>query len=172
MTAIRTTGGKELAAFLNALPKNLRNNALKAALTAAAGVIRDEARLQVSDNTKTGTLRRGIKTGRPRVEQDGSASVRVRVTGRHRHVAHWLEYGVLPHVISVRDGDGNLKIGKNFVGKEVEHPGFIAKPFMRPALDSKAQEAINAFGARIRDYLSQKTGITTAMPFQVDDEGY
>jgi hypothetical protein len=34
------------------------------------------------------------------------------------------------------------------------HPGFAATPFLRPALDAKADEAINVMGAYIRQRLT------------------
>lgn len=64
---------------------------------------------------------------------------------------------------------GALKIGGEFVSGAVMHPGHSARPFMRPALDMKADEAVNAFGAKVRAYLSSKTGFTAPDTLEVDE---
>lgn len=64
---------------------------------------------------------------------------------------------------------GSLKIGENFVGESVHHPGAQPKPFMRPAIDEKQGEAIRAVGEQIRKRLT-KEGINTSDGLEVDDE--
>lgn len=172
MTAIKMTGGPELLAFLNAFPNRIKNGAIKASLTAGAGVVRDEAKLQVADTTVTGLLRKSIKTGKPRVNQNGTISVRVRTVGKHSYLAPWVEYGVKPHLITVKDKDGSLKIGKNFVGEEVEHPGIQAKAFLRPALDIKAREVIDVIGERMRKYMADKVSFAAPVTIESDDDEY
>lgn len=61
-----------------------------------------------------------------------------------------------------------LKIGNSFIGGSVLHPGYAAKPFLRPALDNKAAEAINAIGEYIGSYL--KFGTIQAPTISVDEE--
>jgi len=51
-----------------------------------------------------------------------------------------------------------MKIGDRFVSGIIHHPGHSAHPFMRPALDAKVQEAVQAFATRIRAFLEKKTG--------------
>jgi hypothetical protein len=55
------------------------------------------------------------------------------------------------------------------VVSSVNHPGARAKPFMRPALDSKSSEAIRAVGRKIGERLT-KQGINNAPALEVDDE--
>lgn len=55
----------------------------------------------------------------------------------------------------------SLVIGGNFVGPVIHHPGFRAQPFLVPALDTRADDAIAAFAGGIRKYLEgvkAKTG--------------
>jgi hypothetical protein len=51
-----------------------------------------------------------------------------------------------------------MKIGDEFVSGIISHPGHAAHPFMRPALDAKAQEAIAAFRSKIVAVVEGKTG--------------
>jgi hypothetical protein len=48
------------------------------------------------------------------------------------------------------------------------HPGHAAKPFLRPALDQKAEEAVNAMGAYIAHRV--QIGDLKAPKLEIDDE--
>lgn len=186
MTAMKLKGGKELLSFLDAFPDRLKKNAVRSALSAAAKPVRDQARSNAP--RESGKLAKSIKTGSPKVEHAGTVTVKIRLQGEHSFLGHFFEYGVAPHFI--RAGDSNLsarkltqklgreggtadggamKIGDNYVTGAVLHPGFAAKPFMRPALDFKAEEAVNAFGERLRTYLKDKTGFTAPALLEVDE---
>lgn len=173
-------GLKELDAYLSALPKNMQKDAYRAGLVAAAAVIRDEARLLAPK--ATGVYAKSIKSGSARQNQDGSFSITVRPAGPHGYLGLFHEYGVAPHFIAAGDADvsaktlnrsakrGNvvgdverqaLKIGDNYITGTITHPGHRATPHFRPALDNKADEAVQAFAGRIRAYLEgvkSKTG--------------
>lgn len=171
------SGLKELDAYLSALPANMQKQAYRQALTAAAKPIRDEARLLAPK--QSGKMAKSIKTGSPRQNQDGTFSVTIRLAGEHAFLGLFHEYGVAPHFISAGDsgvsarlltrsarrggvmGDTErqaLKIGDNYISGEVFHPGHRAQPFMRPALDTRADDAVKAFAGKIRSYLEGKTG--------------
>lgn len=176
-------GLKELGAYLSALPVRMEKQAYRQALTAAARPIRDEARLLAPK--QTGKMARSIKTGSPRQNQDGTFQISIRLDPKgnnHAFLGLFHEYGVAPHFIAAGDsglsprlltrkaraggvtGDVErqaLKIGENYITGGVMHPGHRAQPFMRPALDAKADEAVQAFAGRIRAYLEgvkSKTG--------------
>ncbi len=174
---INMKGGRELAAFLQAFPARIQKGAVRSALTAAAKPVRDQARANAPK--ESGQLAKSIKTGSPKVEQDGRVTIKVRLAGQHSYLGHFIEYGVRPHFISAgdsglsprkltqkarRDGSteegGALKIGDTFVSGGVMHPGFAAKPFLRPALDTKMDEATKAFAERLRTYLKDRSGLT------------
>lgn len=179
--AVPVKGLKELDMFLSALPKNMQTGAYRAALTAAARPIRDEARLRAP--RKTGVMAKGIRTGSARRNADGTFSVSVSVGGPHGYLGLFHEYGTSPHYIiaggagmsarmltrSARNGgstglDEVLVINGKYVTGEVLHPGARPQPFMRPALDIRADEAVAAFAARIRAYLEGKTGFAAPLP--------
>lgn len=168
-------GLKELDAYLSALPANMQKGAYRAALVAAAKPIRDEARNRVARNS--GKLAKAIRTGSARQNQDGTFSIRVSVDrGEHGFLGFFHEYGVKPHYIArtgkgegrvalrkAAEGDGTvnngvMKIGGEFVSGIITHPGYSARPFLRPALDLMADEAVEAFANRIRSYIEGKTG--------------
>lgn len=179
MITAHVKGLKELDAFLSALPKKLETGAYRAGLTAAAAVVRDEAKLRAPK--RTGKMARAIRSSSPRKNQDGTFSIKVYVDGRREHgfLGIFHEYGVSPHFIKAGDagmsakllsrasrrGDvtgevatKKLKIGDNYISGSVIHPGHAAQPFMRPALDAKWQQAVEAFRVRIIRYIEGKTG--------------
>lgn len=170
-------GGKELSAFLAAFPARIQKNAVRSALTAAAKPVRDQARANAP--RESGKLAKAIKTSSPKVEQDGRVKIKVQLKGQHSYLGHFMEYGVRPHFISAGDSGlsprkltqkarregssedgGALKIGDKFVSGGVMHPGFAAKPFLRPALDMRMDDAVKAFGERLGSYLKDKSGLT------------
>lgn len=172
-------GLKELDGFLSALPMNLQKGAYRAGLVAAAKPIRDEARARVRKSS--GKLARAIRTGSARQNQDGTFSIRVSVDrGAHGFLGLFHEYGVKPHYIAqtgkgegrvsvrkaVNEGQtigGVIKIGEDFVSGVVSHPGHAPSPFLRPALDLRADDAVKAFAARIRAYIEGKTGFAAPL---------
>lgn len=172
--AFPVNGVAELDKALSFLPMKLQRGAYRSGLVAAAAVIRDEARQRAPK--QSGKMAKSIKTGNPRQNPDGSFSVSIRPDGEHGFLALFHEYGVAPHFIAAgdagmsprlltragRDGidiaarkgsDGEpevLVINGNFITGAVQHPGLAPRPFMRPALDAKADEAVKAFADRIR----------------------
>lgn len=170
------TGLKETMDFLSVLPERMQRNAIRQGLTAAAAPVRDEAR--VLAGKASGKMARAIKTGSPRRNQDGTFSVQVRLDPKapDAYLGIFQEYGVAAHLIA-RTGGGEgrvavglaaegkgtikgrvMKIGEDFVSGIIHHPGHAAHPFMRPALDAKVEEALAAFGVKIRDFIESKTG--------------
>lgn len=173
------SGLKELDAFLSHLPMNMQKGAYRAGLTAAAKPIRDDARARARKSS--GKMARSIKTGSPRQNQDGSFSVTISLKGPHAFLGTFHEYGVRPHYIArtgkgegrvairkAKAGEGTvdaqvMKIGDDFVSGIISHPGHMASPFLRPALDTRADEAVKAFADRIRAYIEGKTGFAAPL---------
>ncbi|WP_232494921.1 HK97-gp10 family putative phage morphogenesis protein [Novosphingobium kaempferiae] len=176
------TGVADLDRYLSALPKNLQKGAYRAGLTAAARPVRDDARQRATK--QSGKMARAVKSGSPRQNQDGTFSIQVRLDPKspHAFLGVFAEYGVSAHLIA-RTGAGEgrvairkasegrgkvkaraLKIGENFRSGIVHHPGHAAHPFMRPALDAQADNAVKAFADRIRDYIEGRTGFSAPVP--------
>lgn len=153
---VHVKGLKELAAMLQSLPSKLEANVLRSALRSGANVVKDEAVRMAP--AKSGLLRAGLKVSTS--NRRGTVTAKVKATGKHAFIAPWIEYGVAAHKISGKKG-GWLSFGGLFA-KSVQHPGFAPKPFMRPALDSKAQAAVIAVGNAIKKRLSTKEGLNTS----------
>lgn len=136
------------------------------------GALRDSIRVSVK--ARGGRVTASVKAG-------GKAKGGVVV-----YWAGWAEYGTRPHFISVRDeakpgrktrngwrglsirtlnrmaARGSLRIGQNFVGASVTHPGARPRPYMRPALDRQATNAVLRAGEYIKSRLSTKHGLDTS----------
>jgi HK97 gp10 family phage protein len=158
-TEIKVKGLAELAKFFEDMPQKMVRNIVSGALRAGAKPIRDDARSRI--HSVSGKLAKGIKIKTK--TQGTKVTARVVVTGDHAFIGHMLEFtGAAPHLITAYRGElGALKIGSQFVFK-VQHPGFQPKPFLRPALDTKAAEATVAAGNYIKYRLATKNGLDTS----------
>lgn len=144
---VKVNGLSELQAFLDQLAPKLQKNVMRSALRAGATVIATEARLHAP--VLKGELR-------------GSIGVSTRVRGgtvtasarSHDPVAPLVEYGTKRHMIRAKDGA--LMIGGYGFARFVDHPGARPKPFMRPALDARAQDAVIATGEKIKQRLTKE----------------
>ncbi len=143
---VRIEGLSEFAAALREMPKNISRKYLRATVSAAGKVIRDEARVNVSkDNphVRTGTLRRAIALGRSNkrskygvevfhvfvrqaMNKNGRGTKTVKAYGKFdAYYWYFLEFGT-------------SKMDK--------------RPFMRPAFDTRKDDAIKA----MQDVLAEK----------------
>jgi HK97 gp10 family phage protein len=143
------TGLPEVLRKLRAMPDALQQNCIRGAVSAAAVVIRDEATLRAPEysgavgrnHPPAGTLKRAI--------------FRARLTSEcTRNVEKWL--------VSVRRGKGarNLKAGNldAYYATWVEYgtQKMGARPFMRPAFETKKLEAVEV----MRDYIAERLPAT------------
>jgi HK97 gp10 family phage protein len=162
-------GGKQLADLMAQLPVEVETKILRNALAEGAIVIRDKARALAPK--KTGGLRRAIVTsrGKPR---EGQVVVKVRLRrgrGWHGALGHLMEYGVAAHQIWVHSDKVSLVINGVPIGKHVTHPGFAPKPFMRPALDAKAGEAVQAVAGYLTHYLQWGSFTPPTVPVDLEE---
>jgi len=114
----------------------------------------------------TGALRRSVKVSTR--SSRGVVSAKVSAGGKDAWYARFVEFGTAAHVIKAKPGRF-LSIGGAYL-TSVNHPGARAKPFMRPALDNKADDALRAFAAKVRSVLSTKHGIDVPAPLLEGDE--
>jgi HK97 gp10 family phage protein len=173
---VNIVGGKELAEFLKSLPLKLERNIMRAALRAGARVIADEAKKNLSVH-KTGALKASIRTSSR--SQKGTVFAYARAGGRRgaankdksAFYSAFIEFGSAAHAIVpknkpflvFRARDGRL-VKTKFIPR---HPGITARPFMRPAFDSKGEAAVAAVSKRIRERLT-KEGINVPLPEGTD----
>jgi hypothetical protein len=166
MLSWKINGGKELDALMQQLPVEVETKILRNGLAAGANIIRDEARGLI--HRRSGLTAEAIKTSRSTNPGEGYVVAKVRLDRRRRFIGYFLEYGVAAHQIWVSGGKGSLVINGVPIGKQVWHPGFAPMPFMRPALDAKAGEAVQAVTNYLTSYL--KWGTITAPVVSVDLE--
>ena len=85
-----------------------------------------------------------------------NATTRVVAVGlrksRHSRLAHLVEFGTAPHRIEPRRKGKVLAFevnGETVFTTHVDHPGARQQPFLRPAGDTKAQEAVDRIGENL-----------------------
>lgn len=181
MSDIRVKGLDELQKFLDQLPAKMEANIMRGALRAGTKVIKNKAALNI--NNQSGDLAGGLRIS-TRIK-DGIVKSVLAARGIAGYRAMWVEYGTKPHLISVQEDEKKinyrlsakrgrkvlesmttvnrrvLQIGGNFVGPVIQHPGSKPHPFLRPALDSGANEAIIATAEYIKIRLEKKHGLDT-----------
>lgn len=138
-------GAAEFDAMLKDLgPRVAKRVALKA-LRAGAAIVRTDARQRAP--VLTGELKRSIKTKSRKARVTNERTVSVGVAGKEGPLAHLVEFGSAPHTIEAAPGKvlADRKTGQVF-GRKVAHPGTPPKPFLRPAADAKAGEALATIG--------------------------
>lgn len=189
MTETHVKGLAELQKFLDQLPAKLEANVMRSAMRAGANVISAHAKANApignpsSEGAKKyggyrGALRDSIRVSTR--SRRGQVTATVKAGGKNSkgadvYYVHFLEFGTAAHFISAKvrgknvagrlnrmgkKSGGVLNIGGNLVGS-VMHPGIAPRPFMRPALDARAQDALVAVGEAIKKRLT-KQGINTA----------
>ena len=131
------TGENELMARLNRLANDLKKNITEEALLAGAAVVKREAARKA-----TGSIAQTIV-----IELDDTSPIpKVKIGPDEDHwYANIIEFGAKRHRIKIKNKTV-LSEGQEFYGKEVNHPGFRKRPFMRPALDDNMDEIKREMG--------------------------
>lgn len=152
MADIEIKGAAELQRALAQLPAKLEARVSRQALRAGAKIIEQEAKARVPVNE--GKLRASIRVSTG--IRNGVVNAQVKAGGRKKgdpFYAHFVEFGTKPHEIKPRRFKSLFIAG--LMRKIVQHPGAKAKPFMKPAFDAKAQEAVGAVTDYIRKRLAR-----------------
>ena len=137
---ITVAGGKELAAALKELPNRIAKHALQNAVIAGANEIRDEARRLYPG--KTGKA--GIVARRSKAKHSDEKSARVRASGS-RWYLRLIEFGRSAFKVNVRNKKA-LASGGEVFGRSAEIPAMPARPFLRPAFETKKVAAVKRMG--------------------------
>ncbi len=154
-------GLSDLQSFLDQLPAKLERNVMRSALRAGATkelLPEAQANLMSAGAVQTGELIAGLKV-KTKV-RGGTVTSSVVSTGKHAYIAKWIEYGVAAHNIAAKKG-GWLSFAGIFA-KEVMHPGFKARPFLRPALDRSGGAAVVASAEYMKKRLATREGLDTS----------
>lgn len=164
------SGLREIDQALSTLPEKLQRNVMRAALRAGAKQIAQQAKQDAP--RKTGKLAESVRVSSRIRYGMPEASIKAggKVKGKNVWYAVMVEKGTVPHEIAVKKGTMSLFINGKPAGKSVQHPGFAARPFMRPAMNAKAKDATQRTAEFIRDKLKTKFGIEVADPEPEDKE--
>lgn len=164
------TGRREVSAYIAGIEDKLLKRVLVGAARAGGKVVAEEAGLRTNSKEVRDAIIVRVKS------EDQRVVVRVTVKeGWAFSRALWEEYGTSPHFISVddsqregrgiqrintqlreADNDTSLVIGGKFVGKTVFHPGAQPNPFLRPAIDIKQRDALQAAQSHINSRVTRR----------------
>lgn len=150
-SSVEIKGAAELYKSLSALPAKIEKNLLRGALRAGGKEYADEARARVP--VRSGDLRESIRVSARAVRGRVVATVKAGGGKKDVFYAHLVEHGTAPHVIIAGGGTKAGKVlaaGARIFGAKVDHPGATAKPFMRPAFDTKSGDALDGVTAYLR----------------------
>lgn len=149
-------GLADLQKFLDQLPVKMEKNVMRGALRAGMNTVKPVAKAII--RSVSGLLAKGLKVGTK--AKGGTVTATLKATGKHGWLARFVEFGTAAHKIAALKVPA-LWFGGLFV-KSVNHPGAKPHPFMRPALDSQAQNAVVAAGNYAKVRLATKHGLDTA----------
>jgi HK97 gp10 family phage protein len=144
---VKIEGLKALDRALRELPDRIANRGLRASVYAAAKIVRDEARVRApkaaqslgANQPPPGTLRRSVIL---------------------KHIRELSGNGRQTYYVLVRHGKKYRKQGKKGnLSQDAWYWRFVefgtrkmaARPFLRPALESKRREAVNALKKRLTE---------------------
>ncbi len=149
-------GLSDIQRAFDQLPVKYEKNILRGALRAGAKPVQTEVKANIWKDT--GEMQAGVKISTS--SKGGTIIAKVKVTGKHAHIAPWLEFGVAAHRILAKDG-GWMFFGGVFA-KSIDHPGIQPRPVFRPALESQATNAVVAAAEYSKKRLATKHGLETA----------
>lgn len=163
-------GLKELDDLLKTLPANIQKNVMRGAMRSGLGEIRDIAKniLSSDGHVATGNLRKSIRVSFARKsEKYGWMRGYVKAGDDKAWYSHIIEFGSgsyyagnksqskrAPYEIKPKNRKSLFFAG--LMKEVVVHPGVRPSPFMRPALDSGSNRAIEAFAAYVAKRLPKE----------------
>ncbi len=141
------TGNAELARQMSRLATEVRGQALGRAVMAGALLIQNDAKERAP--YRTGNLRRSIHS---ELESVGATSAMAKI-GTDVEYARAIEYGTAARVIVPTNKKALYWPGADHPVRRVNHPGTPAKPFLRPAFDTKRDAASREIGDSLKAVL-------------------
>lgn len=178
MANARVKGLDDFSRTMDEFPDRLLRNVARGAFRAGMKPVLEQTKQNAP--VRTGRLRDSLHITTDAKGTSVMAAVRTR-----DYVARFVEFGTRAHMISVREEDrpvnwrrsarlgrvvrvsmttinrAALKIGSWFA-KSVRHPGASPRPFLRPALDARAQDALAAAAEYMRNRLATRESFYTS----------
>lgn len=154
MAEVKVEGLAELHRLLQDLPAKLEANVLRGGMRAGAKVIEAEAKriVPVGTGPQAGELRDSVRVSVRSIK--GKVQATIKAGGKKAWYARLVEFGTAAHLI--RPKNRKSLFFAAIAREEVHHPGAKKKPFMRPALDSKAPQAVQTLADYIRARLPKE----------------
>lgn len=159
---VTVKGLADLNRLLQDLPAKVEANVLRGGMRAGAKVIADEAKRLCPESAPgsvarkigatTGELRRSIRVSMR--SRRGLVQAFIKAGSKKAFYAHLVEHGTASHWIKPKSRK-SLVIARLFK-EAVLHPGARRQPFMRPALDTRSQAAIEAMADYMRARLPKE----------------
>lgn len=161
MAEVRVKGLDELQKLLDELPAKIEKNVVRGGLRAGAKVVMEEA--QRACPVGTGALPEGEPPNALRDSirismrsAQGKVLATVKAGNKTAYYAHFVEFGTARHWIKPKNRKSLFLAG--LMRELIDHPGAQKKPFMRPAIDNKAEEAIEAMAEYCRERIPKELG--------------
>jgi len=160
MIEFEIKGLKELDEELKKFPIELQKKALGSMVAAGGRIVKDAAINNFMTNAKTLNLDKeekfwslkNILLRRMKRKDRGKSTLTYSI--RAQYPAHFMETGTTPHTITAKKAK-SLGVDGRF-GKSVKHPGYAARPFLRPALDNNVQRIVNAMGYKLMQWMDRQ----------------
>ena len=161
--SLNVQGLADLQRALDTLPEKLQNNVMRGALRAGQRVIKDRAQ-QIAPigvpstesirlyGAHEGSLRESLRIN-ARISNDTIIAT-LKAGNKVAFYAHMVEGGAKAHWIRPQHGKSLFIAG--LMRTAVFHPGARKNPFMKIALDSQAQAAVERVGEYIRGRLTKQ----------------
>jgi HK97 gp10 family phage protein len=160
-TTVEVKGLDELRRNLDLLGEKIATKGIRSALRVSGRVFVDAMKQLVSytggrrPTDAEGKERRHLRESlrvRTKVDKYGDCKAFIGPTRKLAHKANWLEFGTQPHIIRAKSAKALLIAGSDLVW-EVQHPGAVAKPFIRPAFDGNWEKALAEFQKELAKFI-------------------
>jgi HK97 gp10 family phage protein len=167
MVTVEVTGLKELSDNLRALDIEMQRTIMKRAVQAGATVILEEAERLVPK--KSGKLAESIKLS---IRSDVDVSEIEGTIGVNSPLAHLVEFGTQGthgnNIVAGKRGRRGKSTGKKAIaadgtiyGTTAVIPPMKARPYMRPAFDTKKDAAVDTMAGVIAEGIAAATSNTS-----------
>ena len=159
MSDIKITGLEDLRSLLDTLPAKIELNAVRGGLRAGAKLIADEAKRlcpeggsNIPKGESPGELKDSIRVSMH--SKRGHVTATVKAGNNKAFYANMVEFGTAQHWIKPKNRKSLFLAG---VFKEaIDHPGAQKHPFMRPAIDGKANEAVEVIANYMKNRIDKE----------------
>lgn len=166
MADFQISGLKELQKALQELPARIERNVMAGAVAAGTRVVLAETKAKAPDQKIKTRLTSKQKKGRP-----GEIIREIYIKEKEpfdTFYAKFFEFGTASYYTGkgrtvggpyqIPKKRGYFVVNGKIIKGAIQHPGVKPQPFLRPALDLKAEEAVRTMAAYIKLRLPMETG--------------